>query len=120
MKPFNLEQAKAGRPLVTRDGRSARFIAHVPEAAPLYRVLCLVAKEASVFTFTETGKAFPDTDTSHDLFMVSSKRTWWIAVWPQGVGSFRLASYFYESEEMARTSLTCTSEAVVIPVELED
>ena len=39
MKPFNLEAAKAGAPLVTRDGRPAKFIAHVAEAHPSQRLL---------------------------------------------------------------------------------
>ena len=37
MKPFDLEAAKAGAPIVTRDGRSAKFIAHVAEARNKYQ-----------------------------------------------------------------------------------
>lgn len=31
MKPFDLDAAKRGEPLITRDGRPAKFVAHVPE-----------------------------------------------------------------------------------------
>ena len=42
MKPFDLEAAKAGAPIVTRDGRPAKFIAHVAEAHPSQRLLVLI------------------------------------------------------------------------------
>ena len=42
MKPFDLEAAKAGAPIVTRDGRPAKFIAHVAEVHPNHRLLVLI------------------------------------------------------------------------------
>ena len=41
-KPFNLEAAKRGEPLITRGGDKARFVAHVPEACAECRLICLI------------------------------------------------------------------------------
>lgn len=57
LKPFDLEAAKAGAPLVTRDGRSARFVAHVPEAESGLRVLVYVEGACGVSEYSETGTA---------------------------------------------------------------
>ena len=54
MKPFDLEAAKAGAPIVTRDGRPAKFIAHVAEAHPSQRLLVLI--DGTVHTKFESGK----------------------------------------------------------------
>ena len=37
MKPFDLEAAKRGEPIVTRGGEAAKFIAHVPDADKIGR-----------------------------------------------------------------------------------
>lgn len=42
MRPFNLEKAKAGNPIVDLDGSPVKFIAHVPDATyPADRVVYL-------------------------------------------------------------------------------
>jgi hypothetical protein len=40
--PFDLEAAMRGEPIVARDGRQARFIAYVPEAAQSGRVVAMI------------------------------------------------------------------------------
>lgn len=42
LKEFNLEEAKAGAPIQTRDGRPAKFIAHVPEAVDDCKIVVLI------------------------------------------------------------------------------
>ena len=78
MKPFNLEAAKAGAPMVTRNGRPAKFIAHVAEAHPSQRLLVLI--DGGVYTKFESGKyaASPAHVSDNDLFMAPVKRTVWV------------------------------------------
>ena len=67
MKPFDLEAAKRGEPIVTRDGRKAKFVAYVPEAKNP-SVIALISGEVTIFG----GKGNFDADfeaTQHDLFM---------------------------------------------------
>ena len=77
MKPFNLEAAKRGDPIVTRDMREAKFIVHVPEANPSFRINVLINGE--IFSLSETGNYWEGTKAStNDLFMAPKKRTVWV------------------------------------------
>jgi len=76
MKPFDLEAAKRGEPIQTRDGRPVKFIAHVPEATESQRVLVLI-DEAVCFRYS-TGSFLSRNPDRADLFMASRKRTVWV------------------------------------------
>ena len=67
MKPFDLEAAKRGEPIVTRDGRKAKFVAYVPEAAN-EMIVCLIGGD--IFLFQKNG-AFVHSQFQDqtDLFM---------------------------------------------------
>ena len=85
MKPFDLEAAKAGAPLVTRDGRPAKFIAHVGDAHPSQRLLVLI--DGVVHTKFESGKyaSSPAHVSDNDLFMAPIKRTVWVNLYKHHV-----------------------------------
>ena len=78
MKPFDLQAAKAGAPIVTRDGRPAKFIAHVAEAHPNQRLLVLI--RGIVYRHFEGGRCMlnPGDESPYDLFMAPVKRTVWV------------------------------------------
>ena len=80
MKPFDLEAAKAGAPLVTRDGRPAKFIAHVAEAHQNQRLLVLIDGDIHI-RFEDgsyLGRGGRGGETNNDLFMAPVKRTVWV------------------------------------------
>lgn len=68
MKPFDLEAAKRGEPIVTRDGRKAKFIAHVPEANKDSQVVFLVGSDLYIRQTSGLGKR-KTTYSELDLFM---------------------------------------------------
>jgi len=82
MKPFNLEEAKAGKPLVTRDGRSAKFIAHLPSALSNWQVVAYVSNAGAVASYNEAGLC--NGANTIDLFMASEKKTVWVNVYANG------------------------------------
>ena len=98
MKPFNLEAAKAGAPLVTRDGRPAKFIAHVGEAQPSQRLVVLI--DGGVYTKFESGgySKNPAHVSSYDLFMAPVKRTVWVNLYTQH------AAIWHDTEKEANDS----------------
>ncbi|WP_042298993.1 hypothetical protein [Paraburkholderia kururiensis] len=81
MKPFDLEAAKRGEPLVTRDGRKAVFIAHVPEFDKAHRVVCRIERIASPVTYYEDGRALHREPNGSDLFMAPKKQTVYLNVY---------------------------------------
>lgn len=67
MKPFDLEAAKRGEPIITRDGRKVKFVAHVPEAKS-EKLVCLV--NGDLFLYLDDGSfVFSKPPAPLDLFM---------------------------------------------------
>ena len=96
MKPFNLEAAKAGAPMVTRDGQPVKFIAHVEEAHPTQRLLVLFGEDVYM-TFEDGRRLGSGAESGFDLFMATVKRTVWVNVYEYG------AATWYDTEERADT-----------------
>lgn len=69
MKPFDLEAAKRGEPIVTRNGRKAKFIGHVPEAVNVCKVVVFVDGDTHCASYAEDGSYINDHETDCDLFM---------------------------------------------------
>lgn len=120
MKPFSLEQAKAGAPLVTRDGREAVFIAHAPEARKSDRIVFRVGER--IYTSYESGAydsvGGPDFDL--DLFMAPVKRKVWIGLQgPAEPGYPGFLGWVYASEAAAREAAPDVGRRF-IEVEIEE
>lgn len=73
MKPFDLEAAMRGEPIVTRDGLDAKFVAYVPEADVSQRLVVLI--EADIVAFYKTGTFLDISELSVDLFMAEPMRS---------------------------------------------
>lgn len=67
MKPFNLADAIAGKPLVTRDGIPAKFLMYELDVNPYYRFIFSV--DGVVYTCSDNGRVMGDGKLRMDLFM---------------------------------------------------
>lgn len=83
LRPFDLEAAKAGAPVVTRDGRPVRILCTDCKDNN-YPIVALInnSGEESVCTFTASGKCLGTgiVDHCYDLFIVPTKRQGWVNV----------------------------------------
>lgn len=90
MREFNLEEAKAGKPVCTRDGREARIICFDVENET-FPIVAVVKDEDGVENagvYTRDGYCFPNGDkTADDLMMVSRTRRGWIGIHKSGIGN---------------------------------
>lgn len=67
-KPFDLELAKQGHPLCTRDGDTALFLAHVPSNRESQRLVVAIDNECIIYR--DNGQYYQDGMTScFDLFL---------------------------------------------------
>lgn len=100
MRPFNLEEAKAGKPIQLDNGTPARFIAHVPE---LNQVIALLdthetvkvsfwGEDGSYFNYWGYG------EIPNKLVMVSVKKTVWVNLYSDICDR---TCYWHDSEEIA-------------------
>ena len=86
LKPFDLEAAKAGKPVCTRDGRKARLICFDKKGA--YPIVALVNdynEEEYIKNYDEFGKKFIGGETSDDLMMLPEKKEGWVNVYKGGL-----------------------------------
>ena len=84
MKKFNLEEAKAGKPVCTRDGKKARILCFDYKSNQFKIVAAISLDENTEYieTFTIDGKRDKSSDISElDLVMVSEKKNGWINVY---------------------------------------
>lgn len=77
VRPFDLQAALDGAPVITRGGNRVRIIAHVPEGAANSRVIFLRDEPNSiVLACREDGLILgEDRPVDMDLFMAPTKRT---------------------------------------------
>lgn len=80
MKPFDLEKALAGEPVITRDGKKATEVVFLKTADDLYVVIAVV--DGKVLSYTKDGKYWASKSADqNDLFMAPKKVKGWMNVY---------------------------------------
>ena len=69
MKPFDLEAAKRGEPIITKQGGTRKFHCCIPEARPLERIVCTDIG-GKVWLYAVDGRWSDRISSDHDLIMV--------------------------------------------------
>jgi hypothetical protein len=108
MKPFNLLEAKAGKPLVTRDGKKVLELRvfNTDVERPLIAVI-----EKKIFAFDLNGKFNPSQDTGSDLFMALEKKSIWVNVYNDG-DSLCLSKVKFDTQEECLRNITRKSQYI--------
>ena len=101
LKPFDLQQAKDGKPVCTRDGRKARIICF--DAKDDRSIIALVEseierKEIIVF-YLDNGFYFNNEESQDDLMMLPEKKEGWVNIYNDG-GTY-YSKYIYKTEKEA-------------------
>ena len=107
LKPFNLEAAKSGKPVCTRDGRKARIICfdrkfyHDGYNYPIVAIVNDNDNEL-VHTYTQDGLLVGNMEVELDLMMLSEKKEGWVNVYNSlGVVTFSHNPYDTKEEALA-------------------
>ena len=107
LKEFDLEAAKAGKPVCTSDGRKARIISFDRKflfKGVSYPIIALVedaAKEETIYGYNEKGKTLIENDTPYkdDLMMLPQKKEGWINLFKNNHEDILAAGVFPSREE---------------------
>lgn len=91
LKPFDLEAAKAGKPVCTRDGRKARIICfNYKGDSNAYPILALISTINSrgvpseiIAKYTEDGRyaKYNNVENNEDLMMLPEKKEGWVNIY---------------------------------------
>lgn len=125
LKKFNLEAAKAGKPVCTRDGRKVRIISFDAKRKDGKNIIALVpSKEYPGF---EDLVAYPNNGNYHgghendgDLMMLPQKKEGWVNIYTSFDG-VETGINVYETEEIAKKNVdNSTSYLGTIKIEWEE
>lgn len=121
MKEFNLEEAKAGKPVCTRDGRPARIICWDRKETmnPLVALIEIGGIETA-FSYTEKGELFKNNINSRDLMMASEKKEGWINLGRRTNGEAYAGSRIFDTKEKAHQYGIGTDCFATIKIEWEE
>lgn len=110
LKPFNLQKAKAGKPVCTRDGRKARIVCFDREylyEGQNYSIVALIKSPYSetIYSYTKDGLYNSNAIHDNDLMMRCEKKEGYVNLYHNS--NDRYAGYLgnnviYKDEEFAR------------------
>jgi hypothetical protein len=99
MKPFNLEKALEGDPVITRDGRKVTDI-HYFRIKDLDASVMVGIDNTELKSYDTNGKYYQNNDSYYDLFMAPIIKTYWINIYKYCDNTI-IQSKVYESKENA-------------------
>lgn len=123
MKPFDLEAAKAGKPVCTRDGRKARIICFDAKCNKPIVALIYDCNKETVLQYLENGRFFVDQIDKYDLMMLSWKKEGWVNVYKSyNVGKKIpcMASIYPTKEEAKKSSVVGFDYVDTVKIEWEE
>lgn len=109
MKPFDLELAKAGHPVCTRDGRPVRILCYdfiTQENNPIIGLVRLSEKQEGTVYYRENGRfeAWGGGDHALDLMMAPEKKEGWVNIYNEGSNKRKSSITIYSTKEEAHLS----------------
>lgn len=123
MKPFDLELAKAGHPVCTRDGRAVRILCFDRKSVDGYSILALVDEgNREIFiAYTSRGKfSEHKKDDPYDLFMSPVKKEGWINLYKKDGVTRTESVNIYQSMEDAMAMHTPNNYITTVKIEWEE
>lgn len=113
LRPFDLEAAKAGKPVCTRDGRKARIISFDRKflfngvSYPIIALIENTDKEEIIYGYNEEGKVIIEHDTPYkdDLMMLPEKKEGWIIIHKEAI---------YDKETAEKIAKETTADVIRI------
>lgn len=123
LKPFDLEAAKAGKPVCTRDGRKARIICFDAKCNKPIVALIYDCNKETVLQYLENGRFFVDQIDKYDLMMFPQKKEGWVNVYKSyNVGKTIpcMASIYPTKEEAKKSSVVGFDYVDTVKIEWEE
>lgn len=104
MKEFNLEEAKAGKLVCTRDGHEVRILYYDAKGGDDTRIVALIDVNGveTPMSYYKDGKVLKDAESVADLMMAGEKRRGWLGLYndPCGDRMARTTNVYKKKEEV--------------------
>ena len=104
LKPFDLEAAKAGKPVCTRDGRKARIICFDAKNKDEKNIIALVSSKdcpgfENLIAYPNNGNYYRGYENNGDLMMLLEKKEGWVNIYKSDNGTYYTGAIFYEKND---------------------
>ena len=119
MKPFDIELAKQGKPVCTRDGRKARIICF--DRNHQYPVVALIEckdGEEMIAAFTKDGETDYE-PKNNSLMMLTEKKEGWVNVYDADTTFYFVEGRVYDTKEEAIKHINPDHEIYTTTVKIE-
>lgn len=100
LRPFDLEAAKAGKPVYTRDGRKVRIICFDAKCIKPIVALIYDCNKETVLQYLENGRFFVDQIDKYDLMILLEKKEGWVNIYGEEKERY-CSNVIYSSKEEA-------------------
>lgn len=123
LKPFDIQKAREGKPVCTRDGRKVRIICF--DAKDTQPIIGLYEKDIDgivreyLCSYHMDGRMYDDLDCGYDLMMLKEKKEGWVNVYK---GSVCISVYprIYKSREEAVSDNTTVNRIDTVKIYWEE
>lgn len=102
-KEFDLEAAKQGKPICTRDRRKAIFLTTLSNKNFPIVAIVSCGQEENIYQYDINGVC-DEHDDNLDLMMLPEKHEGWVNVYKMKDGEIIISQYPYESEDASRNT----------------
>lgn len=124
MKEFDLEKAKAGHPVQTRDGRDARILATDLKGEEGASLVTVISASSGFHEYTvhhhDCGSYYKDITSGIDLFLKDIKKTMYCIVYKKDKKIAHSIGGTYETREEAEALLVGTQNAYIAEITWEE
>ena len=123
LKPFDLEAAKAGKPVCTRDGRKARIICFDAKCNKPIVALIYDCNKETVLQYLENGRFFVDQIDKYDLMMFPQKKEGWVNVYKSYNNKYSAllgSAYVYKTKGEAELNFDKDNGLAIVKIEWEE
>lgn len=120
LKEFNLEAAKAGKPVYTRDGRKARIICFDAKCNKPIVALIYDCNKETVLQYLENGRFFVDQIDKYDLMILLEKKEGWVNIYGEEKERYCSNVIYSSKEEALNISKQLKEYITTIKIEWEE
>ena len=126
LKPFDLQEAKQGKLVCTRDGRKARIICFDRKGVNMFPIVALIMngdKESDIYTYRPNGLwGNNGNESEKDLMMLPEKKEGWVNVYyDNDASSHRGCRAIYDTKEQAVKYLASDKQHIAtVKIEWEE
>lgn len=124
LKPFDIQKAREGKPVCTRDGRKARIICF--DRRINRSIVALIEcdnHEEGLQCYYDNGRYCCDVTSDYDLMMLSEKKEGWVNLYKSDNSNFAAflgSAYVYNTKEEAINNADPDRTIATVKIEWEE